>query len=94
MNQQNRTALVTGASRGLDARQQRRFARAGAHVLVHYGRSAREGKSFVSEIQTEGGLANAISTDLGTPDVGLGSLPGGEPDAMDEIGCWRGNPNT
>jgi 3-oxoacyl-[acyl-carrier protein] reductase len=42
-------------------------ARAGAHVLVHYGRSAREAESLASEIQTEGGLANAISADLGTP---------------------------
>ena len=92
--QHNKTALVTGASRGIGRATAAALARAGAHVLVHYGRSAREGKSIVSEIQTEGGLANAISTDLGIPDVGLESLLGGEPDAMDEIGCWRGNPNT
>jgi len=42
-------------------------ARAVAHVLVHYGRSEREAESLVSEIQTQGGLANAISADLGTP---------------------------
>ena len=94
MVQHNRTALVTGASRGIGRATAAALARAGAHVLVHYGRSAREAESLVSEIQTEGGLANAISTDLGIPDVGLESLLGGEPDAMDEIGCWRGNPNT
>jgi NAD(P)-dependent dehydrogenase (short-subunit alcohol dehydrogenase family) len=43
------------------------------HVLVHYGRSAREAESLVSEIQTEGGRANAISADLGTPN-GAGLL--------------------
>jgi NAD(P)-dependent dehydrogenase (short-subunit alcohol dehydrogenase family) len=40
--------------------------------LVHYGRSAQEAKSLVSEIQTKGGSANAISADLGTPD---GAVP-------------------
>jgi NAD(P)-dependent dehydrogenase (short-subunit alcohol dehydrogenase family) len=35
--------------------------------LVHFGRSAQEAESLVSEIQTKGGTANAISADLGTP---------------------------
>jgi NAD(P)-dependent dehydrogenase (short-subunit alcohol dehydrogenase family) len=39
----------------------------GAHVLVHYGRSAPEAESLVSEIKTKGGSANAISADLGSP---------------------------
>src|SRR5712671_5181167 len=64
---QHKTALVTGASRGIGRATAAALARAGAHVLVHYGRSAREAESLVSEIQTEGGLANAISADLGTP---------------------------
>jgi NAD(P)-dependent dehydrogenase (short-subunit alcohol dehydrogenase family) len=68
MAQHNKTALVTGASRGIGRATAAALARAGAHVLVHYGRSAREAESLVSEIQREGGLANAISADLGTPD--------------------------
>ena len=36
-------------------------------MLVHYGRSAQEAESLVSQIQTNGGSANAISADLGTP---------------------------
>jgi 3-oxoacyl-[acyl-carrier protein] reductase len=68
MTQRNRTALVTGASRGIGRATAAALARAGARVLVHYGRSEREAESLVSEIQTEGGLANAISADLGTPD--------------------------
>src|SRR3984893_17284523 len=68
MAQHNKTALVTGASRGIGRATAAALARAGAHVVVHYGRSAREAESLVSEIQTEGGLANAISADLGTPD--------------------------
>jgi 3-oxoacyl-[acyl-carrier protein] reductase len=67
MTQYNKTALVTGASRGIGRATAAAIARAGAHVLVHYGRSKREAESLVSEIQTEGGRANAIQADLGTP---------------------------
>jgi 3-oxoacyl-[acyl-carrier protein] reductase len=65
---QYKTALVTGASRGIGRATALTLARAGAHVLVHYGRSAQEAKSLVAEIQTKGGRADAISADLGTPD--------------------------
>jgi len=64
---QDKTALVTGASRGIGRATAAALARAGAHVLVHYGRSAQEAESLVSEIQAQGGHAQAISADLGTP---------------------------
>src|SRR5438105_7694366 len=64
---QDKTALVTGASRGIGRATAAALARAGAHVLVHYGRSAQEAESLVAEIQTKGGSANEISVDLGTP---------------------------
>ena len=70
---QCKTALVTGASRGIGRATALALARAGAHVLVHYGRSTQEAKSLVVEIQTTGGRADAISADLGTPD-GVSSL--------------------
>src|ERR1700751_1790540 len=65
---QGKTALVTGASRGIGRATAAALARAGAHVLVHYGRSAQEAESLVSEIEAKGGRADAISADLGTPD--------------------------
>jgi 3-oxoacyl-[acyl-carrier protein] reductase len=65
---QNKTALVTGASRGIGRATAAALARAGAHVLVHYGRSTREAESLVAEIKAEGGRADAISADLGTPE--------------------------
>jgi 3-oxoacyl-[acyl-carrier protein] reductase len=65
---QNKTALVTGASKGIGRATALALAKAGAHVVVHYGRSAQEAESLVAEIQTKGGHADAISADLGTPD--------------------------
>jgi NAD(P)-dependent dehydrogenase (short-subunit alcohol dehydrogenase family) len=65
---QDKTALVTGASRGIGRATALALARAAAHVLVHYGHSAQEAASVVAAIQAENGRANAVSADLGTPD--------------------------
>jgi 3-oxoacyl-[acyl-carrier protein] reductase len=65
---QNKTALVTGASRGIGRATALALAGAGAHVVVHYGRSVQEAESLVAEIQTKGGRATAISVDLEAPD--------------------------
>jgi len=65
---QNRTALVTGASRGIGRATATALAKAGADVLVHYGRSVQEAESLVRSIQEGGGRANAVSADLGTPE--------------------------
>jgi NAD(P)-dependent dehydrogenase (short-subunit alcohol dehydrogenase family) len=63
-----KTALVTGASRGIGRATASALANAGAHVLVHYGRSAQDAESLVAGIRSKGGRADAINADLGTPD--------------------------
>src|ERR1700689_3947832 len=65
---QNKTALVTGASRGIGRATALALSEAGAHVLVHYGRSIQEAESLVAEIRRKDGHADAISADLGTPE--------------------------
>jgi len=65
---QGKTALVTGASRGIGRATASALANAGAHVLVHYGRSAQEAESLVAGIRSKGGRANALRADLGTPE--------------------------
>src|SRR5712675_396011 len=64
----NKTALVTGASRGIGRATASALADAGARVLVHYGRSAQDAESLVAGIRSKGGRAQAIQADLGTPD--------------------------
>jgi NAD(P)-dependent dehydrogenase (short-subunit alcohol dehydrogenase family) len=65
---QNKTVLVTGSSRGIGRAAALALAEAGARVLVHYGRSAEEAASVVSAIQANGGHAETVQADLGTPD--------------------------
>jgi NAD(P)-dependent dehydrogenase (short-subunit alcohol dehydrogenase family) len=60
-----KTALVTtGASRGMGRASALALAAAGAQVLVHYGRGAKEADGVVAEIRKAGSRADAIATDL------------------------------
>jgi NAD(P)-dependent dehydrogenase (short-subunit alcohol dehydrogenase family) len=63
-----KTALVTGASRRIGRATASALAEAGAHVLVHYGRSELDADSLVAGIHAKGGRADAIRANLGTPD--------------------------
>jgi NAD(P)-dependent dehydrogenase (short-subunit alcohol dehydrogenase family) len=70
---QNKTALVTGASRGIGRATALALAEAGAYVLIHHGHLVQEAESLVDAIQAKGGHASAIAADLGTSD-GAGVL--------------------
>ena len=67
-NLSGKTALVTGASRGMGRASALALAAAGAQVLVHYGRGAKEADSVVADIRKAGGRADAIATDLAAAD--------------------------
>jgi 3-oxoacyl-[acyl-carrier protein] reductase len=62
-----KTAVVTGASRGIGRASALALAAAGAQVLVHYGHGANEADGVVAEIRKAGGQADAIATDLAAP---------------------------
>jgi 3-oxoacyl-[acyl-carrier protein] reductase len=63
-NLSGKTALVTGASRGIGRAGALALARAGAQVLVHYGSSEKEADAVVAEIRNAGGRAEKVSADL------------------------------
>src|ERR1700693_3312029 len=63
-----KTALVTGASRGMGRASALALAAAGAQVLVHYGRGANEAAGVVADIHKAGGRADAIAADLAAAD--------------------------
>jgi 3-oxoacyl-[acyl-carrier protein] reductase len=63
-----KTALVTGASRGMGRAAALALARLGAQVVVHYGAAAAEAESVVAEIEAAGGRAEAVGADLSAPD--------------------------
>lgn len=60
----NKTALVTGASRGIGRAIAKRLAADGAHVFVHYNRSEAEADELVQEIARDGGTAEVIGANL------------------------------
>ncbi|NRQ30859.1 SDR family oxidoreductase [Nonomuraea sp. NN258] len=61
-----RTALVTGASRGIGRAIATRLAAAGATVIVHFGTDEDGAASTVAEIERGGGTAFAVQAELGT----------------------------
>jgi len=63
-----KTALVSGASRGIGRAGALALARAGAQVLVHYGRGSAEAEAVVGEIRKLGGRADGVASDLAAAD--------------------------
>src|ERR1700722_4089640 len=67
-NLSGKTALVTGASRGIGHATALALAKAGAHVIVHYGKGEEEATAVVADIRKAGGNADKVSADLRTAD--------------------------
>ncbi|MEU5432267.1 SDR family oxidoreductase [Streptomyces sp. NPDC020719] len=63
----DRTALVTGGSRGIGRAISLRLAAEGALVAVHYGTRTEAAEKTVAEIEAAGGRAFALRAELGVP---------------------------
>ena len=62
-----KTALVTGASRGIGRAIAVEMAKAGARVAVHYSGNTQAAKETVAAIETAGGTAFTVQADLAEP---------------------------
>jgi 3-oxoacyl-[acyl-carrier protein] reductase len=68
LNLSGKTALVTGASRGIGRASALALAKAGAQVLVHYSTGEKAAAAAVAEIRQAGGRAEKVTADLRAPD--------------------------
>jgi 3-oxoacyl-[acyl-carrier protein] reductase len=62
-----KTAIVTGASRGIGRAVAKRLAHDGFAVVVNYASSASEAEAAVAEIKATGGQAIAVKADVANP---------------------------
>lgn len=68
-NLKDKTALVTGASRGIGAATAQLLAERGAHVIIHYGTSEKAAREIQKKICSAGGTSQLLQGDLADADV-------------------------
>jgi 3-oxoacyl-[acyl-carrier protein] reductase len=67
-NLNGKTALVTGASRGIGRAAALALGKSGVQVLVHYSSGKTEALAVAEEIRGAGGRAETVGADLSEPD--------------------------
>jgi 3-oxoacyl-[acyl-carrier protein] reductase len=67
-NLSGKTALVTGASRGIGRATALALAEAGARVIVHYSTAEKEADAVIAAIRHKGGRAEKVNADLALKD--------------------------
>lgn len=68
-NLSGKTAIITGASRGIGAEIARKMAQAGAKIVVNYSGSQAKAEAVVEEIKNNGGEAIAVKANVSDADA-------------------------
>ena len=80
-----KTALVTGASRGIGRATALALASEGARMLVHFGKSKQDADTLVAAIRNNGGKAEAVGADLTAPEAAKNLRPKYGPSLMIDL---------
>ena len=83
----NKTAVITGGSRGLGRNTSLNLARRGADIIITYHSNKVEADSLIREVEGMGGKATAFRLDTGD----LHSFDGFAADVRKTLQSWGGS---
>lgn len=86
---EGKTALITGASRGIGRAIALKLAARGAFVVVHYNRGESEARQVAAEIRALGGQAVTIGADLSVPGIATHLFAASDAALQRELGDAR-----